>query len=580
MAKRIAVIDKEKCNPQGCGGYLCIRICPNNRAGKDCKVVGADGKAEIHEEACNDACSICVKKCPFGAIHMVNLPDKLTTQPVHRFGRDGFILYKLPTPVFGRVTGILGNNGIGKSTSLKILSRILEPNLGKESGSFSELMQYFKGSEAQTFFEKLNKGQIKISYKPQPVDLLPKEISGKVKDLLKKADERKKLKEAVETLQLESILDSDVKDLSGGELQRLAIAAAALKDANVYFFDEPTSFLDISQRIAVSKFIRSLADENTAVVVVEHDLVILDFMTDLVHVMYGEAATYGIVTQAKAGRNAINAYLSGFLREENVRFRNHEIKFSERPPERILKDEPLVEWSGVRKKLGRFTLEAGSGSIPKKHVIGVLGPNGIGKTTFAKLIAGVDKCDEGKISSNVKVSYKPQYLDFRSEEVVESYLKVDESLTHQLNLEPLMKSKLIDLSGGELQRVAIADCLSKDADLYLLDEPSAYLDVERRLTISKVIRERMEQSGKTALVIEHDLVFIDYLSDGLIVFEGTPAKEGSVNGTFSMEDGMNRFLKNLNITLRRDPDSLRPRINKAGSRLDRGQRASGKLYYQ
>ena len=580
MAKRIAVIDKEKCNPQGCGGYLCIRVCPNNRAGKDCIVVGADGKAEIHEEASNDACSICVKKCPFGAIHMVNLPDKLVTQPVHRFGRDGFILYKLPTPVFGSVTGILGNNGIGKSTSLKILSRLLEPNLGKEKGNFSELMQYFKGSEAQFFFERLNKGEVKISYKPQPVELLPKQVSGKVRDLLKKADERKRFNETVTQLQLESILDREVEELSGGELQRIAIAAASLKDANVYFFDEPASFLDVSQRIAVSRFIRSLANENTAVVVVEHDMVILDFMTDLVHVIYGEAATYGIVTQAKASRNAINAYLSGFLREENVRFRNYEIKFSERPPERFIKEEPLVEWDGLRKKLGNFTLSAESGNIPKKQVIGVLGPNGIGKTTFAKIIAGVDKCDEGSVSSNVKVSYKPQYLDIRSEQIVESYLNVEDTLIHSMNLEPLLKSRLSDLSGGELQRVAIADCLSRDADLYLLDEPSAYLDVESRLKISKVIRDRMEQSGKTALVIEHDLVFVDYLADGLIVFEGTPAKEGFVKGTFGMETGMNRFLKNLNVTLRRDPDSLRPRINKADSRLDREQRASGKFYYQ
>jgi ATP-binding cassette subfamily E protein 1 len=90
----------------------------------------------------------------------------------------------------------------------------------------------------------------------------------------------------------------------------------------------------------------------------------------------------------------------------------------------------------------------------------------------------------------------------------------------------------------------------------------------------------MEQFGKTALVVEHDLVFIDYLSDSLIVFEGEPAKHGSVNGAFPMEEGMNRFLTNLNITLRRDPDSSRPRINKSDSRLDKEQRESGKLYYQ
>ncbi len=580
MAKRIAVIDKENCNPEGCGGYLCIRVSPGNRMGNEVFVVGPDGKAQVNEDVCTDAESVTVNKCPFGAIHMVKLPEKLASQPVHRFGVDGFILYRLPTPVFGSVVGILGVNGIGKSTAIKILSRVLEPNLGKENSDFSGLLQYFKGSEAQVFFEKLSKGQVRISYKPQAVEMIPRSFSGKVSELLKRADEKKQLGNVARILELESVLDSDIKELSGGELQRVAIAAASLKDANVYFFDEPSSFLDISQRIKVSEFIRSLANESTAVMVVEHDLVVLDYMADLVHVMYGEAGAYGIVSQAKPARNAINTYLSGYLKEENVRFRDHEIKFSVRPPEKLLRKEALISWEGVKKTLGDFTLSAAAGDIPKKHVIGVLGPNGIGKTTFVKLLAGVEKPDSGIISGKVSVSYKPQYISFDSDKLVESFLDVDEVLSHQLGLGQVMKKKVSELSGGELQRVAIADCLSRKADLYLLDEPSAYLDVEHRLAISKVIRDRMALSGKTALVVEHDIVFIDYLSDSLIVFDGVPARKGSVNGTFPMEEGMNRFLTNLSITLRRDHDSFRPRINKPDSRLDREQKESGKRYYQ
>ncbi len=580
MEKRIAVIDKENCNPEGCGGYLCIRVSPGNRMGNEVFVVGSDGKAQVNEDVCTDAESVTVKKCPFGAIHMVKLPEKLASQPVHRYGVDGFILYRLPTPVFGSVVGILGVNGIGKSTAVKILSRVLEPNLGKGKSDFSELLKYFKGSEAQVFFERLSKGQVRVSYKPQAVEMIPRSFSGKVRELLKKADEKKQLGEVAKTLEIDNILDSDIKELSGGELQRVAIAAAALKDANVYFFDEPSSFLDISQRIKVSGFIRSLANENTAVMVVEHDLVVLDYMADLVHVMYGEPGAYGIVSQAKPARNAINAYLSGYLREENVRFRDHEIKFSVRPPEKLMKKEALLSWEGVKKTLGDFTLTATSGNIPKKHVIGVLGPNGIGKTTFVKLLAGVEKLDSGSISGSVSVSYKPQYISFGSDMEVESFLKADEILARQLSLEHLMKKKLSQLSGGELQRVAIADCLSKKAEIYLLDEPSASLDVEQRLAISKVIRDRMEISGKTALVVEHDIVFIDCLSDSLIVFDGVPARKGNVDGTFPMEEGMNRFLTNLSITLRRDHDSFRPRINKPDSRLDREQKEKGKLYYQ
>lgn len=580
MDRRIAVIEKEKCNPEGCGGFLCIRVSPGNRMGKEVFVIGADGKAQVNEEVCTDAESITVNKCPFGAIHMVKLPEKLASQPVHRFGKDGFILYRLPTPVFGSVVGVLGVNGIGKSTAIKILSRMLSPNLGREKADFSELLQYFKGSEAQLFFERLSKGQVKVSYKPQHVDLIPRQFSGTVKELLEKTDEKKQLREVAKILELSDLLDSKVKELSGGELQRVAIAAASLKKANVYFFDEPTSFLDIAQRIKVSNFIRSLANEDTAVVVVEHDLVILDYMTDQVHVMYGEPGAYGIVTQAKPTRNAINTYLSGFLREENVRFRNYEIKFSSRPPEKLIKRESIITWSNVEKKLGRFTLTAKEGHIPKKSVIGVVGPNGIGKTTFVKLLAGVEKPDKGEIAGKVSVSYKPQYVNYEKDSIVEEFLKVDEILAKQLTLEPLMKKRLSELSGGEMQRVAIADCLSREADLYLLDEPSAYLDVEQRLIISKVIKERMSISGRTALVVEHDLVFLDYLSDNMVVFDGVPARSGEAHGALAMEEGMNMFLKNLDITLRRDKESARPRINTPDSRLDQEQRTANKRYYQ
>src|SRR3989344_6712843 len=118
-----------------------------------------------------------------------------------------------------------------------------------------------------------------------------------------------------------------------------------------------------------------------------------------------------------------------------------------------------------------------------------------------------------------------------------------------------MLKKVNELSGGELQRVAIAYCLSQDADLYLLDEPSAYLDVEQRLIISKVIRDVMEQRGKSALIVEHDLLFIDYVSHKLIVCDGEPAVDGNVQGPFPMEEGMTLFLKELGITFRRDAES-------------------------
>jgi ATP-binding cassette subfamily E protein 1 len=581
MVKRIAVVDNTKLKEMDKKKHI-QSLCPVNRAGKDC-IYFEDSKLLIDESLCI-GCGICANAAP-EAIYIINLPEELEQEPIHRYGKNEFELFNLPIPIFGKVVGILGVNGIGKSTAIKILAGILKSNLGKEKqATYDQLIEFFKGTEAQAFFEKVKAGEIKIAYKPQQVDLIPKTQKGKVKTLLKKIDEKNQLDKIAKQLEIENILDNNIKDISGGELQRVAIAATVLKKANLYVFDEPTSYLDIKQRIKVSKFIKSLADENTAVLIVEHDLIILDYMTDLVHIMYGKEGCYGIVSQPRTTRTSINVYLSGFLKEENMRFRNYPIKFEKRAPIKKTPTNLLTEWKDIKKKLGKFNLKAEQGFAYKNEVVGILGENGIGKTSFVKILANEIKQDKGQISEKIIVSYKSQYLESDSEDLVANVLqealqKYTNQIINPLNIKPLLDKKLNELSGGELQRVAIALCLSKKADLYLLDEPSAYLDVEQRLIVSKIIRELMETSGKTALVVDHDLLFLDYLSLRLLVFEGIPAKQGEANGPFAMEEGMNIFLKDLEITFRRDPESNRPRVNKPGSVKDREQKQKGKYYY-
>ena len=385
-------------------------------------------------------------------------------------------------------------------------------------------------------------------------------------------------------LELNNIADNEVKYLSGGELQKVAIAATVLHNSDVTYFDEPTSYLDIKQRLNIAKYLRKFK-ENRSILVVEHDLIILDYLTDIIHIMYGEESCYGIVSQPMADKLGINTYLGGYLKSGNIRFRSKKISFEQRTAQKKkASSTDMVSWPSFSKKLGKFTLNVKPGSIKRGEIIGVLGQNGTGKTTFAKILSGMIKPDDTQLQMNIKISYKPQYLDTESDALVGEVLKdavlhYNHQIITPLEIERLFEKKLNQLSGGELQRVAIALCLSRDADLFVFDEASAYLDVEQRLIVSKVISEIVDTKGLSALVIDHDLLFIDYLAQRLMVFEGEPAVHGVVNVPTDMETGMNKLLRELQITLRRDQETNRPRINKEESVKDREQRKTGKYYY-
>ena len=163
MKKRIAVIHKDKCNPQGCGNYLCAKLCPVNRSGEDCIKEGDEhsNKAVIDEILCT-GCGICPTRCPYGAIEIINLPAELEKEPVHRFDKNSFALYSLPTPVNGKITGLLGRNGMGKSTAFKILGGLQKANLGnyEEPADLRKLFEYFKGTQMLAHLERLEKARL------------------------------------------------------------------------------------------------------------------------------------------------------------------------------------------------------------------------------------------------------------------------------------------------------------------------------------------------------------------------------------------------------------------------------------
>jgi ATP-binding cassette subfamily E protein 1 len=454
--------------------------------------------------------------------------------------------------------------------------------------NWDEVLKKYTGTELFEYLQRLSKGSVRASVKPQYIDVIPKVFQGKVWDLLKTTDERGALDRYLDILSLRQILDQEIANLSGGELQRVALAAALARNADFYFLDEVTPYLDIYQRMAAASAIRELAAEKP-IVLIEHDIAILDMLADTVHVAYGKPAVFGIITRPKGVRIGINQYLEGFLTEENVRFRDYQVTFEIRAHKDGAQRLSLLEIPEMRRSFDRFALTVKPGEIFAGEVIGVVGQNGIGKSTFAKLLAGVEKPDSGSMETSVRISYKPQYLKGDTSDTVEFFLRqiaknfdsaqYQHDIIEGLTLQSILQLPVNTLSGGELQRVAIAACLSKPADLYVLDEPSAHLDVEQRVRLTKVFRSQVEGKEAAILVIDHDIYVIDIISERLLVFDGEPGVRGEAKGPFDMRTGMNMFLSQLGVTFRRDM-SGRPRINKPESYLDREQKSKGEYYYQ
>jgi len=592
MTHRVAVLDKELCQPKKCG-LECIKYCPVNKSGADCIILNEETKkAQIDEDICN-GCGICVKVCPFEAITIVNLATELATDKIHQYGQNSFRLYKLPTPKKGEVIGLLGRNGMGKSTVINILSGNLKPNLGKfdEPPEWDEILKFYSGTELKSHFEKIKDGQISASIKPQQVYNISQVFDGTGKELLEKYDERGIMNQLIKTLDLENSVGQNVKELSGGELQRLAVAVTSVKDADFYFFDEPSSYNDIYQRTSVAKVIQNLAKIGKSVIVVEHDLTLLDYVSDLIEVLYGVSSAYGIVSNVLSTKVGINVFLDGYLPNENVRFRDKKFTFDvSSTAGQFTEGETVIGYPVLEKKYPNFSVTVEPGQIRKGEVLGIMGANALGKTTMMKMIAGAEKPDSGSLYKKIKISYKPQYLSNDVDVDVVSLLnkanegliegsQEEEQIIDPLKIKKLYNKSIKNLSGGELQKVSIAACLLQKVDLYALDEPSAFLDVEDRIAVAKFLQQFTRSFGKSAMVIDHDLQLLDLISDSIVIFQGTSGINGHASSPLPKVDAMNEFLKSLNITFRRDEKSKRPRVNKENSRLDKTQKASSNFYY-
>ncbi len=228
------------------------------------------------------------------------------------------------------------------------------------------------------------------------------------------------------------------------------------------------------------------------------------------------------------------------------------------------------------------------GELKEREVLGILGANALGKTTFARILTGEIKQESGEITGKVKISHKSQYPRTDFDGTVSQLLKsttekygsssYKSEIIRPLSLEKLVRRKVKKLSGGELQRVAIAVALSRECDVYLLDEPSAFLDVEQRLSVASMIRRIVEKRECSTMIIDHDLLFLSQSADRGMVFLGKPGKEAYAEEPTNVEHAFNSFLSRVEVTFRKDPQTGRPRANKFGSKLDKEQKEKGKYF--
>jgi len=385
----------------------------------------------------------------------------------------------------------------------------------------------------------------------------------------------------------------NVADLSGGELQRFAIAMVCIQAADIFMFDEPSSYLDVKQRLNAAMAIRNLIHPDKYIIVVEHDLSVLDYLSDFVCCLYGVPGAYGVVTMPSSVREGINIFLDGFIPTENLRFREESLVFkvSENASEEDVKRMNSYKYPTMAKTLGTFKISVNAGQFSDSEILVLLGENGTGKTTFIRMMAGKLTPDEGSGEvPSLNISYKPQKISPKSQGTTRQLLheKIRDAYIHPqfvadvmrpLRIDDIIDQEVQNLSGGELQRVAMALCLGKPADVYLIDEPSAYLDSEQRLVAAKVIKRFILHAKKTGFVVEHDFIMATYLADRVIVFEGQASVDTLANSPQPLLSGMNKFLGQLEITFRRDPNNFRPRINKLDSIKDCEQKASGNYFF-
>ncbi|ANG85865.1 energy-dependent translational throttle protein EttA [Microbacterium aurantiacum] len=486
----------------------------------------------------------------------------------------------------GAKIGMVGPNGAGKSTILKIMAGLDTPSNGeaKLSPGFTVgiLMQEPELDDAKTVLENIQDG-VAIKAKLDRFNEISALMADPDADFDALLAEMGTLQEEIDAAdawdldsQLEQAMDAlrtppgdaDVSHLSGGERRRVALAKLLLQKPDLLLLDEPTNHLDAESVLWLEQHLQKYPG---AVIAITHDRYFLDNVAEWIAEvdrgrLIGYEGNYSTYLEKKAERLAIqgkkDAKLAKRLAEEldwvrsnqkgrqaksKARLARYEEMASEAERTRKLDFEEIQIPPGPRlgsvvieaKRLkkgfdGRSLIDGLSFSLPPNGIVGVIGPNGVGKTTLFKTIVGLESLDGGdlKIGETVKISYVDQSrgnIDPEKSlwEVVSDGLDIitvgkteipSRAYVSKFGFKgPDQQKKAGVLSGGERNRLNLALTLKEGGNLLLLDEPTNDLDVE---TLQSLENALLEFPG-CAVVITHDRWFLDRIATHILAYEGT-----------------------------------------------------------
>ncbi|KAH0886923.1 hypothetical protein HID58_063019 [Brassica napus] len=481
--------------------------------------------------------------------------------PTHRYGPGSFDIHGLPNLYLGTVVGLLGGKSTGKTTCLKILAGQLKPNLGRfeDPPEWDEIIDHFDTEHIRTYLTRLQTNTLNVALKSQDLTVYRSSLTVRTSLEESKGTGFDSMEELIEDLDMTSMLDTCVTDLSDAELQRFAIASTIVQMADVYLFDEPTIFLDARQKYQVARVILSVVKPDRYVCITDNDMSVLDLVCD--HILYtGEETTSG-----------------------EVHLDHYPLTLEELSEEIVT--PPTYRYpETVVKGFGTFSLHVMGGDLRSSEITVVLGNMHTGKTLFLEWL--------NRISVGQDFSHKDQKMikcENRHDTVATHLYRLIrfsslDRVFQELVLKPLGIVKILDkrikeVSQSTLQKIAIATCLGQEgARVFLLDEPSIHLDARERVIAAQTIKRFIAYSRKAALVVEQDFMMATYLADRVIVVQGEPGVQSTVNSPVLMSNGVNQYLSDLNITCRTNRFTSLARMNKPRSVEDEEQKTGGHFF--